>query len=154
MDTRIYHDITATMFTFVVCYTFQSFHWSQEARNLLLWNPGPADSPDTPLDFLQLSGQAWTWRGWSNQDQSGKHFRQVNRQTTWHWKQLANHGKAHGPHAQSIFMVDNALGTSVSGPLPEGIEERCPPRVRRVLFWHALKTFCICEVLLWPADHS
>jgi cytosine/uracil/thiamine/allantoin permease len=28
--------------------------------------------------------------------------------------------------AQSIFMVDNALGTSVSGPLPEGIEERCP----------------------------
>ena len=55
----IYHDtITATMFTFVVCYTFQSFHWSQEARNLLLWNPGPADSPDTPLDFLQLSGQA------------------------------------------------------------------------------------------------
>jgi len=25
---------------------------------------------------------------------------------------------------QSVFMVDNALGTSVSGPLPEGIEER------------------------------
>lgn len=53
----------------------------KEARNLLVWNPGPADGPDTPLDFLQLPGQ-------------------------------------------SIFMVDNALGTSVSGPLPEGIEER------------------------------
>lgn len=46
------------MFTIVVRHTSHSFHWSQEARNLLLWNPGPADSPDTPLDFLQLSGQA------------------------------------------------------------------------------------------------
>eukprot|EP00913_Durusdinium_trenchii_P000992 g915.t1 len=53
----------------------------KEARTLLLWNPGPVDSLEEPLDFLQLSGQ-------------------------------------------SIFMVDNALGTSVSGPLPEGIEER------------------------------
>lgn len=53
----------------------------KEARNLLTWNPGPVDGPDTPLDFLQLGGQA-------------------------------------------VFMVDNALGTSVSGPLPEGIEER------------------------------
>ena len=31
-------------------------------------------------------------------------------------------------HAQAVFMVDNALGTSVSGPLPEGIEERRRPR--------------------------
>ena len=29
----------------------------QEARNLLLWNPGPADGLEKPLDFLQLPGQ-------------------------------------------------------------------------------------------------
>ena len=33
---------------------------SEEARNLLTWNPGPVDGPDTPLDFLQLGGQAQT----------------------------------------------------------------------------------------------
>ncbi|CAE8639087.1 unnamed protein product, partial [Polarella glacialis] len=51
------------------------------SRELLVWQPGPKGSPDTPLDLLSLPGQ-------------------------------------------TIFMLDNALGTSVSGPLPEGIEDR------------------------------
>ena len=70
----------------------------EEARNLLTWNPGPVDGPDTPLDFLQLGGQAGTVQ----------------------FTPIALSCSA----AQSVFMVDNALGTSVSGPLPEGIEER------------------------------
>ena len=37
---------------------FFSKRKTEEARNLLLWNPGPADSTEKPLDFLQLSGQA------------------------------------------------------------------------------------------------
>jgi len=126
----------------------------QEARNLLVWNPGPADGPDTPLDFLQLPGQAsvtryqavffnmfffdmfdiwlchqiclimlggfgWIWDtlGVANNILERRNRRKI---------EVGSMSQSADTFSQSIFMVDNALGTSVSGPLPEGIEERCP----------------------------
>ena len=98
--------------------TAQTRHW------ISFSSQGRQASPDIKAFFcwlclMMLGGFGWIWDtlGVANNILERRNRRKI---------EVGSMSQSADTFSQSIFMVDNALGTSVSGPLPEGIEERCP----------------------------